>query len=233
MGTREGDVEWNDREREIQVTLTTEEVLFKAHRVSAIHAEINALDSDMKRIVKAKRGRMEELRSELATSLHAISTNKEPRTVMVKEMLDYKTCRVETWFDGDKVEERTMEPAERQLGIDQAIEGMKKVKKPKQDAFAFKAGDETAENSISPQVVDESHLDEKGSSSGGEPLPTEGGEPVSTELLTSPPPAGVERLVYEGVDEKTGATIRRVTDVVTTETDAERKRNAALEPSVE
>ncbi len=182
MGTREGDIEWSDKEREILVLLSQTEIVTKAKRISEIHAEIQAIDNDMKRIVKGKKGRMEELRSELASALRAVTINREPRTVMVKEMLDYKRCVVETWFHDEKVDERTMDPAERQLAIDDAIKP--KVRKAKQNAFDFQPGDQTAgtdkdeeDDELSPQIVDNSHLD----------APPVGGDPVPTESVNATP----------------------------------------------
>jgi hypothetical protein len=202
--------QWRKREREVMIPLTQDELLERGSNVAKLWSDARAIETALKAYSKIEKGKIEELEQIINKDLKCIETGKEPRTLEVDEKLDFAASLVEYFLDGVKVDERTMDAAERQLGFE-LVPGNKA---------------EEPDDGLSPQTVFELFPTPKEMPAvavdGPAPAPDET-EPapanlvgkIETVLPTSRVvPEGVTRLERETIDDK-GRIIRSSTEVVT------------------
>lgn len=128
----------------INVNLTEDEISEKAKLAGAKGTALRELEADFDRTKKAYKAKIETLRGEIDGLLSVIDAGEEERQAECKEVHDFACNRVVTYYLGSKIDERAMEPHERQESLF-----------PKADSADARAAKKRAKNGeISEDFVD-------------------------------------------------------------------------------
>jgi len=101
----------------VSIKLSEEEIGDKAKLAAAKDAELRGVDADFDRVKKSYKAKMETLRGEIDGLLRVINDGEEERQAECEEIHDFNTNRVVTMYLGSIIEERAMEPHERQESL--------------------------------------------------------------------------------------------------------------------
>jgi len=102
----------------IQVPLTESEIVEKAISVAKLSKEIEKEENAFKVLRSEHRAELERLDGEVEKTLDVIIARKEPRELECQMVKYFEANRIEYIFEGRVVEERPMEPYERQMELE-------------------------------------------------------------------------------------------------------------------
>lgn len=217
-------IETREVESSVAFPLTEAELMEKGRNVAQLYAQARTLEDALKAYSKGEKAKIEEIEIEIAAQLKCISTGKEERVMNVIEERDFGQSTVKLFYLGDKLQERTMDPAERQMGFELV----------KAEPKAIAPGDDLDENGMTKQTVFE--LFPQAGQPGDIPImPSQERDPADTAPIrqlgtiegiapsaSAPLPAGVQAQVIDDGDYK------RVFMTTNVETAADKARDAAI-----
>lgn len=103
--------------RQLKFTLTKEELAAKAKDAGRLARELGEMNSSFEEIKKSWKGKIALKEGELRSVERICDDGFEQRTVEVMEEHDYNAHLVRYVYRGEVMEERAMEPHERQLDL--------------------------------------------------------------------------------------------------------------------
>lgn len=100
--------------KDVPVKLTEDDFARMGKLAADKGAALRSAKDELDRLKKSHKAKIDTLTSELDATLRAIADGEEVRNVECEEVYRFEQNVVETWFNGDRVNERAMEPHERQ-----------------------------------------------------------------------------------------------------------------------